>query len=127
MADILGRARRDLHAPARAREAVRSSLEGRVPKDTLDDVLLVVTELVLNAVVHGQGVVECRTELAGREVRGEVIDQGSGFEHVVLERGPEAVGGLGLRIVSELTTRWGVREGTTHVWFAIDVGPAGAT
>jgi anti-sigma regulatory factor (Ser/Thr protein kinase) len=127
MAEILGRARRDLDAPARAREAVRSSLGGRVPKATLDDALLVVTELVLNAVLHGQGAVECTTELAGGEVRGEVIDQGSGFVHEVRERGPEAVGGLGLRIVGNLTTSWGVREGTTHVWFAIGVGDAGGT
>src|SRR3954452_20376076 len=127
MTELLGRAGRDLDAPSRARESVRASLGGRVPQATLDDVLLVVSELVLNAVLHGRGAVAFRTELEGGEVRGEVTDQGSGFAPEVREHGPEAVGGMGLRIVDTLTVKWGVREGTTHVWFAVDVGDAGGT
>jgi hypothetical protein len=30
------------------------------------------------------------------------------------------VGGNGLRIVDAEATRWGVHEGTTHVWFELE-------
>ena len=53
---------------------------------------------------------------------GEVIDAGGGFEHVLREAGPYATSGRGLLIVDRLTTRWGVHEGTTHVWFEILTG-----
>jgi hypothetical protein len=35
----------------------------------------------------------------------------------------EDVGGRGLRIVGSLAERWGVHEGTSHVWF--ELSPSG--
>jgi hypothetical protein len=49
-----------------------------------------------------------------------VIDEGAGFEHEIRERGPDDVSGRGLFLVDALTSRWGIHEGTTHVWFEID-------
>ena len=34
------------------------------------------------------------------------------------------MGGRGLMIVESLSSRWGVYEGTTHVWFELDPGGA---
>jgi hypothetical protein len=34
-------------------------------------------------------------------------------------RGPEEVGGRGLFLVNALTSRWGIDEGTTHVWLEL--------
>ncbi len=53
-------------------------------------------------------------------VRGEVVDQGT--EGVpAIERAEDGNGSLGLAVVDELTTSWGVHHGSTHVWF--ELGP----
>jgi anti-sigma regulatory factor (Ser/Thr protein kinase) len=73
------RIRRDLEASFYARETAFSNLVGRVPDATLDDVLLIVSELVTNAALHGEGEILVRTNR--RRMRfGEVTDEGPGFE-----------------------------------------------
>ena len=91
----------------------------------LDDLYLVVSELVTNAVMHGQGAIRLRLHVDAGDVWGEVIDAGGGFEHELREAGPDATSGRGLLIVDRLTTRWGVHEGTTHVWFEMLTGSHG--
>jgi anti-sigma regulatory factor (Ser/Thr protein kinase) len=86
---------------------------------------LVVSELVTNAVRHGEGAIELRLWRDGTTVRGEVVDEGGGFEHEVRAEGWDDVGGRGLGIVERMTRRWGIREGTTHVWFELDPGGLG--
>jgi anti-sigma regulatory factor (Ser/Thr protein kinase) len=81
---------------------------------------LLVSELVTNAYVHGQGSIELRAALDGDRLLVEVIDEGSGFERTVDERSLESVGGRGLAIVGALSNRWGIHEGTTHVWFELE-------
>jgi hypothetical protein len=49
-----------------------------------------------------------------------VIDEGAGFEHEIRGRGPEDVSGRGLFLVDAMAPRWGIHEGTTHVWFEIE-------
>lgn len=106
-------------ASALARDAVRERLGELMPATVLADVLLVVSELVTNAMLHGEGDIEMRIEFDGSCVKGEVIDRGGGFEREVRESGIEEVGGHGLAIVGQLAESWGVHEGTTHVWFEI--------
>ena len=83
---------------------------------------MVVSELVTNAVMHGQGGIRLRLQVDDGHVRGEVVDGGSGFEHELREAGRLATSGRGLLIVDALTTRWGMHEGTTHVWFEMPAG-----
>ena len=52
-------------------------------------------------------------------LRGEVVDEGAGFEREVRERGAQEIGGRGLLLVEALSSRWGIHEGTTHVWFEL--------
>jgi anti-sigma regulatory factor (Ser/Thr protein kinase) len=114
---------RDLSASSLARQAVREHLVDVLPAQTLADVTLTVSELVSNAVVHGTGEIELRIEADGESVKGEVIDEGGGFERQMREEGGlDGVGGRGLLIVGQLAETWGVHEGTTHVWFEIPVG-----
>jgi anti-sigma regulatory factor (Ser/Thr protein kinase) len=116
---------RDPIASSLARQAVRSHLAGHLPSATLADVTLAVSELVANAVLHGTGAIELRMEADDQAVKGEVIDQGRGFERQMREDGGlDGVGGRGLFIVGKLAESWGVHEGTTHVWFEIPVGGA---
>ncbi len=107
-------------APARARQAVTACFGGLLGEETLDDVLLVVSELVTNALRHGSGDIELRMAYDADHVTGAVSDDGAGFarRRRLPDRGQ--VGGHGLHIVGRVATRWGLTEGTTNVWFEID-------
>jgi anti-sigma regulatory factor (Ser/Thr protein kinase) len=118
---------RDAAASFVARESVREHLADAVPAATLADVTLAVSELVTNAVLHGSGQIELRIEADQRRVKGEVIDEGGGFERQIrADGGIDDVAGRGLLIVGALAEHWGVHEGTTHVWFEIAVTPGNA-
>jgi anti-sigma regulatory factor (Ser/Thr protein kinase) len=114
---------RDGRALALARRAVAEGFASSLSPRRLDEVLLTVTELVSNALKHGHG--QIRLKLAHEEGRlaGEVVDDGGGFEHEVRRHGADEVGGKGLLIVSALTSRWGIHEGSSHVWFEMDDEP----
>jgi anti-sigma regulatory factor (Ser/Thr protein kinase) len=116
---------RDLSAACDARRALRRSFASMLHRHVLDDLYLVVSELVTNAVMHGQGAIRLRLHVDAGDVWGEVIDEGGGFEHDLREAEPYATSGRGLLIVDRLTTRWGVHEGTTHVWFEMLTGSRG--
>ena len=110
----------DERAPARARVSLRALSLGMAPH-MLRDVQLVVSELVANAVEHGprESVrVEIELERHGR-LRGEVVDQGT--EGVpAIRRADDHPESLGLAVVDELTSAWGVHHGSTHVWFEFE-------
>jgi anti-sigma regulatory factor (Ser/Thr protein kinase) len=112
---------RDLRAPASARRAVEA-LSGRVTDDLLADVRLLVSELITNSVKYGgRETVTLKVDVESeRKLRVEVIDDGSGFVPVARSRPVTQAGGWGLHLVQTLSSRWGVREGLTHVWFEID-------
>ena len=112
---------RDERAPAHAREAIRD-LRGKVDDDLLPDLQLLVSELITNSVKYGaDGEVRlCVDAASERRVRVEVVDQGAGFVPVRRTRPRDEVGGWGLHLVQTLSARWGVFEGSTHVWFEID-------
>lgn len=116
---------RDPSAAADARRELRRRLDDTLHQDVLDALSLVVSELVANAVVHGQGAIRFRLQVDAGDLRGEVIDAGGGFEQELRATGPSATSGRGLLIVDRLTTRWGVHEGTTHVWFEMLTGSHG--
>ena len=108
----------DEHAPRAVREAL-SRLEGL--GWVLGDALLIVSELVNNAVLHSSCTAEesldVRVSRDGR-LRLCVIDPGgSGREAKIAER-PMELGGLGLKIVDCLADDWGSRrDGQAHeVW-----------
>jgi anti-sigma regulatory factor (Ser/Thr protein kinase) len=108
---------RDTSASRIARRALRAQFADPLPADRLRDLDLVVTELVNNAVSHGEGAIRVSVQLEAGVIRGEVIDEGEGFERQVRRRGVDEVGGRGLQLVEDLASRWGIHEGTTHVWF----------
>jgi anti-sigma regulatory factor (Ser/Thr protein kinase) len=111
---------RDPSAGALARDALTRRLTGAVDGPQLGDLLLVVTELVNNAVQHGQGGIRLRVSVEEGTVHGEVIDEGSGFERSVRRRGADAVTGRGLGVVDAAVGSWGIHEGTTHIWFEME-------
>ncbi len=112
---------RDLRAPASARRAVEA-LAGRVADDLLVDVRLLVSELITNSVKYGgDETVTLKIDVESEhKLRVEVIDEGSGFVPVARSRPITHAGGWGLHLVQALSSRWGVYEGVTHVWFEMD-------
>jgi anti-sigma regulatory factor (Ser/Thr protein kinase) len=115
-------------------ELPRNVGAGRLARRCLDDLAagttaaagelarakLLVTELVNNAVQHGQGTIRLRLTVDPRRLRADVIDAGPGFQLAVVERDFDRLGGWGLGLVEAESSRWGVRDGASHVWFEID-------
>jgi anti-sigma regulatory factor (Ser/Thr protein kinase) len=98
---------------------------GVLPASVRQDVLLLVTELVTNAVRHAEVGPEqsLRVELQfpPRRVRVQVFDPGTGFTRTrAPSRGDES-GGWRLFLVDRIAYRWGIRRTAsgTCVWFEI--------
>jgi anti-sigma regulatory factor (Ser/Thr protein kinase) len=111
--------RRDVQ---RARTVSRRFLGGRVRTSVCEEVVLLVSELVTNAVVHARTEVRLRLRLDRDVLRVEVEDRD--------ERLPEArqaalrdERGRGLLLVERYTARWGVTPGAGRktVWFEVDL------
>src|SRR5437868_10585819 len=90
-----------------ARDHARAFLGQWGLNDLADDVLLVISELVTNAVVHAAPPILLSLHLYGQALRGEVSD------HCCTKPLPLTVDfdqerGRGLAIVSAYTYRWGV-------------------
>jgi anti-sigma regulatory factor (Ser/Thr protein kinase) len=104
-----------------ARRAL-DDLDGTLDPAVLPDVRLLVSELITNSVKYGgEGPVRLEVQASDRSVRAEIIDQGVGFEPKVRDDDLDRVGGWGLHLTEHLTSRWGTYEGSTHVWFEIDL------
>jgi anti-sigma regulatory factor (Ser/Thr protein kinase) len=115
---------RDPGAPGEARRALTKWIGTALDSDELYRAKLLASELVTNAVLHGEGQIVLRGQIDEDRVLVEVIDEGSGFEREVRRNDFEDVGGRGLTIVESQASRWGIHEGTTHVWFELErIGP----
>ncbi|MFP5370481.1 MAG: ATP-binding protein [Actinomycetes bacterium] len=114
---------------AAARHAVADLLNGphRVPDVVVDDVLLLVSELVTNAVLHAG--THTRVTASVRPGR-VVVAVGDGDPHhapAVAARGSEATNGRGLMLVDALATDWGIdlRKRWKVVWFETSYDASG--
>ena len=110
-------------APRDARHAL-DRLATEVPKDTLDNVRLLVSELVTNCVRHAgidpESWIELRVAPRGSVLRVEVRDPGEGFQPAPASLSLYSTSGWGLYLVQQIADRWGVMvENGTKVWFEI--------
>ena len=99
-------------APAAARRALRTMPLG----DRADDILLIASELVTNAVLHADTIepIELTVECGPDGTWVEVRDHGLGF---AAASHPD---GHGLQILAAASERWGiVQDGCTSVWFEV--------
>jgi anti-sigma regulatory factor (Ser/Thr protein kinase) len=111
-------------APATAREALRNG-NGMLPDGIRDDVLLLVSELVTNAVRHAGAGPDRPLHLqllrGPRWVVVTVGDEGPGFTWHPAPPAANESGGWGLFLVDQIADSWGVEctASGTRVWFEI--------
>jgi anti-sigma regulatory factor (Ser/Thr protein kinase) len=112
-------------APSAVRAAMRER-GAHLPADMRDDLLLLITEVVTNAVRHSGAADGDRIEVHVQEntdcVHVTVADPGTGFERPRnLTPDLSRAGGLGLVLVDRLSRRWGTRRTRRgwEVWFEL--------
>jgi two-component sensor histidine kinase len=104
-----------LGAAAQTRQVLDERFHGELPNDLLQDLLVVVSELVNNSVVHGPQDGPIQTFVLVEDdglVHGKVEDGGDPSEAIAASK---ADLGPGLQIVDSLVDRWAA-DGNT-VWF----------
>jgi anti-sigma regulatory factor (Ser/Thr protein kinase) len=117
------RLRVDESAPSTARGLIRDRVG--LPTDRLEELLLLVNEIVTNAVMHGSpepdGQIGLRLEHDARTIRVIATDGGHHFEPVLGQPSSDRPH-FGLYLLDELADRWGVSiDGQKAVWFEMDV------
>ena len=113
-----------LRASADVRRTVSSWLGVRVaPAVGLDDLLLVVSELVTNVVIHARTPARFVLRWDGRCARIEVTDGDHQPPRVPTEA--PAIGGRGLFLVDRLSRAWGSDPSPSGktVWATVEVTP----
>jgi anti-sigma regulatory factor (Ser/Thr protein kinase) len=120
--------RRDESAPGVARAAITGLCE-RVGLTGArgQTLVLLVSEIVTNAVVHSTASPETPIQLKAHadaeRVRVDVHDGGQDFAHQPAAQ--QQGGGWGLRLVEREARRWGVqRNDGTRVWFELALDPS---
>jgi anti-sigma regulatory factor (Ser/Thr protein kinase) len=119
---------RDVEAPGRARTAVAAlAAELELDRPVAHTLVLLVSEVVSNAVLHSSGPDDAAIGLSAgvvdEVVRVTVTDAGEGFTPA--ERDPDRIdGGYGLYLVAKAASNWGVDPGPpTSVWFEMSLEP----
>ncbi len=118
-------------AAAMARDTVsRVVSERRADERVLEDLRLLTSEVVTNALRHsgmrpGESLLVA-VEISADRVRVEVVDHGPGFDLRALEApSAEGVGGWGLFLVDKIADRWGVvNDNPSCVWFELKLPDA---
>lgn len=94
-------------SPGAARHAIGELLCGAgLDGDSFDDALLLVSELVTNAVHHAGSCVEVVAELEACELRLRVSDHDPSIP-VAVPPSPGQAGGWGLHLVEQMCSAWG--------------------
>lgn len=110
-----------------ARRIVEAAVSESGLSDLLDEALLLVTELVTNAVVHAGTEIELRVSAVGTTLRVEVVDRSPGSLTIVKQPPSETrEGGRGVFLLDAVATEWGTRHfgSGKSVWFELGAATA---
>ncbi|MCW2957766.1 MAG: ATP-binding protein, partial [Solirubrobacterales bacterium] len=99
-----------------------------LPADARDDLRLLISEVMTNAIRHGstgqheaRPAIRVRVGLEDVRVRVEIHDRGPGFEPAPRGPGAELDSGWGVHFVDQLADRWGTgrEDDDWVVWFEV--------
>ncbi len=110
------------YSPARGRRFVRDVLLSCALPELVDTAVLLASELITNAVLHGRSEVELTVEITRAGVKVSAADLNSRMP-VMQSTDSLALDGRGIAIVNLLANQWGVtatEEGKV-VWFCLDL------
>ena len=119
----------ELTSAGAARRFVGSTLREWSCDTVADNALLLVSELVTNAVLHARSRLELVVRLAGDRLRVEVHDE-SQLHPTRKQYSVHAGTGRGLMLVEQLAVQWGVDPiagNGKRVWFELTPNAGGAT
>jgi hypothetical protein len=123
-ADATRRFPPNVHAPRLARAFVKDTLLEWHRRDDVDGCLMVVTELVTNAILHARS--DCTVSLR-RRPDGVRIVVGDANTETPVRRwpSPSVPGGRGLQLIESISHRWGHRttDGGKLVWADVAATP----
>ncbi|WP_228388893.1 ATP-binding protein [Streptomyces jumonjinensis] len=106
------------------RRITRASLRHWKLASVMAEALLVVSELVTNAVQHGDGTVQLRVEHHVCELRIAVTDNSPQMP-VLREASDDDEGGRGLLLVDAIAEKWGTTGDGRTVWCSLALPPDG--
>lgn len=119
---IRARLPRDPTCPAVARRLVEGHVRDDLDDRQTDAAMLIVSELVTNALVHGEGAIVLVMSRHGDRLRIEVSDEGRPQRIGIVTGERRGAGGRGLFIVDQLASRWSNTAGTARVWAELPLG-----
>ncbi|HEY9438712.1 MAG TPA: ATP-binding protein [Streptomyces sp.] len=110
-------------AVSQARADARKALADWGRADLTDQIILIVSELVTNALRHGAPDITLTLCLRRDQIDGQVQDRGDGWP-VMADPEQDEEHGRGLELVDAIADRWGVRAphdkfGGKIVWFSL--------
>ena len=116
----------DPTAPEMARKLAADFVSELLSPVRSDEIVLMVSEVVGNAVRHGEpeadGLIGLRLQADDSVIRVVVVDGAPGFafDRLALE-GRDGLPHYGLAVVDKLADRWGLSlDGQKAVWFEVD-------
>ena len=116
-------------APGAVRARCGELLGAHLHGDDLLEVIVLISELITNAVRHGgadeDATIVVHVAIAPHVLRVEVCDQGPGFVAPAVPRRRPEGGGNGLVLLARMSSSWGVAsDDGTCVWFERALLPA---
>jgi anti-sigma regulatory factor (Ser/Thr protein kinase) len=119
-------------APGAVRARYGELLGAHLHGDDLLEVIVLISELITNAVRHGGAdedePIVVHVAIAPHVLRVEVCDQGPGFVAPAVPRGHPEGGGNGLVLLARMSSSWGVAsDDGTCVWFERALSPPDRT
>jgi len=104
-----------------ARVFIQTHCAAQLASDTCDTAVLLTSEVVTNALLHGRSQVRLAVRIDQTGLTVEVGDDNSQHPPGTTTADPGALGGRGLSILASLATCWGVRDEPLGkiVWFRI--------
>lgn len=125
LARASGRLPAELRSAGAARALVRRALDGWTDEERIEDIVLCVSELVTNAVVHAGSSPRVLVHVRPAVIHVEISDD-SEIHPVVRGAKPYETSGRGMSILSAYSDRWGSLRrsgGGKTVWFEVARGP----